>query len=1144
MTPQRRNAIVRWTLTALVLAVAGAMLWDYPWLEAPLTTGLMVVSVALIASLGLPISYGTMTFMPVAALMAYLALGPEHAWLALVVGMALGGMAGLPAEQTESTQPDWWVRLAGRVWPIAHNGLSLLIAAWSYRELGGQVPLVNVPTLPDVLPVIAFPVMYLLVYAALLALDVWLAGYSVLRYAISNRQVLLAVTLLPMPMAPLAAIALNQLGLPAFTLLLASLLSVVMAVNRLAIAQANLRLRVRQLSSLSSVGQAVRTSLELEALLEVIYLQVASSLRVRDFAVALFDQDAGVVYFPFAVRNSRRERIPPRKGHNSPIEWVIEHGRSLLIEQDVALALDRMSLSQPEGQPRSWMGVPLLGTDRALGCMAAWLPTDDPEKRIFTAEDLELFNNVAIQAGVAVENALLYQDAQRHAAQLTTLSRTSAAMSASLDPQRVLELVSQSAIKVAGCAKSVLYLLDDDEDPPSLRLSHAHGLSQTGAERLKAMDAPLSKTERAAVLEEGRMVSVPDISTLSGQIAPALSVLVESEGVRAYAYLPLSLQNEPIGLLGVYYDQPHRFGSSEIELLETFANQAAMAVANARVFQRVDVELTRRVDQIVMLADINRQLSATLDLEKIGDLLVESAMQACGASAALLVLIEESGRRLNMLAWRGYSPTDPKRAPHIVARELADRVVTSGQAYLEPDLGGDGGGQTPRMRSQLSVPIAVEDNTIGAIALESTRPNAFSEEDVAFVSQLAGQAAIAIQNAELYRHASEVGDRLHAVLDASLDGFLMIDAKSRIVMTNTRMSDFWDFAREDFGTRSPEEFLADPLTALGEGLGYRTGELGELMERAQRNPDMPPQEDLYVTKAGGTRQRFVVRMASPVHDEQRNFLGLLLIFRDVTEQKKLEEARETLTGMIVHDLRGPLTAILGSIRLVEEMVPDMQSVVRQALSASDRAIKRLLNLVSTLLDLYRLEDEDLTLDLAPEALQPVLESASLQLSPLALELEVEVDVEASPDLPEAYMDRDLIERVMQNLLDNALKFTQPRRAVKMRAEVIPTSPDPRAPGSRHRPVSTWPIHRDRMLLVQVIDSGPGVPEDYRERIFDRFSQVHGQTGRRRGTGLGLAFCRLAVEAHGGAIWIEDNPQGGSIFQFTLPISAAPPEATE
>jgi hypothetical protein len=192
MTPQRRNAIVRWALTALALAVAGVILWDYSWLEAPLTTGLMALGMALIVNLGLPITYGTMTFIPVATLMAYLALGPEHAWLALIAGVALGGMAGLPSEQTEATQPDWWVRLAGRVWPIAHNGLSLLISAWSYHELGGQVPLANMPTLPDVLPVIAFGVMYLLVYAALLALDVWLAGYSVLRYAISNRQVLLA----------------------------------------------------------------------------------------------------------------------------------------------------------------------------------------------------------------------------------------------------------------------------------------------------------------------------------------------------------------------------------------------------------------------------------------------------------------------------------------------------------------------------------------------------------------------------------------------------------------------------------------------------------------------------------------------------------------------------------------------------------------------------------------------------------------------------------------------------------------------------------------------------------------------------------------------------------------------------------------
>jgi signal transduction histidine kinase len=78
-----------------------------------------------------------------------------------------------------------------------------------------------------------------------------------------------------------------------------------------------------------------------------------------------------------------------------------------------------------------------------------------------------------------------------------------------------------------------------------------------------------------------------------------------------------------------------------------------------------------------------------------------------------------------------------------------------------------------------------------------------------------------------------------------------------------------------------------------------------------------------------------------------------------------------------------------------------------------------------------------------------------------------------------------------------------------------------------------------MITVQVLDTGPGIPEDFREKIFDRFSQVPGQSGRRRGSGLGLTFCKLAVEAHGGRIWVEPRPGGGSIFTLTLPIEGPP-----
>jgi signal transduction histidine kinase len=361
----------------------------------------------------------------------------------------------------------------------------------------------------------------------------------------------------------------------------------------------------------------------------------------------------------------------------------------------------------------------------------------------------------------------------------------------------------------------------------------------------------------------------------------------------------------------------------------------------------------------------------------------------------------------------------------------------------------------------------------------------------------------------------------------------MIDAKSRIVMTNARMGDFWDFAREDYGPRSPEQFVADPLTALGEGLGYQEGELATMLDRAMRSPNMKMTTDLYAThQQGGKRQRFVERSVAPVHDEEDTFLGLLLIFRDVTKQKELEQTREDLTNMIVHDLRSPLQAVMGSMRLINDTVgrrTEKDPVIEQATSVSGRAVKKLLNLVNNLLDLSRLDRGEIVLDPSMQPIKPILEDAASELLPLAQEMDAVIHVEAADDLPETMVDRDMIGRVVLNLVDNALKYSPPGALVTLRASVVSGE---KVPGAREL------LRKENMVRIQVADTGPGVPPEYRETIFDRYTQVPGTKGRRASAGLGLAFCRLAVESHQGYIWVEPNSEGpqGSVFNIALPIA--------
>jgi signal transduction histidine kinase len=222
--------------------------------------------------------------------------------------------------------------------------------------------------------------------------------------------------------------------------------------------------------------------------------------------------------------------------------------------------------------------------------------------------------------------------------------------------------------------------------------------------------------------------------------------------------------------------------------------------------------------------------------------------------------------------------------------------------------------------------------------------------------------------------------------------------------------------------------------------------------------------------------------------------------------------------MIIHDLRSPLTAVTTSLKLMTEIVPkesDIRPLVETTADASRRAIRKILSRVDSLLDISRMESGFINLDTKPTELATLVDSVCIELSPLAHELIIAIKTEIPEDMPLLAIDADKVERVLLNLLDNALKFAPMGSTVTIRARAR--------------------SEKDGYSRTDVIDFGPGVPDEYKTRLFDRFVQVEGRSGKRRGSGLGLSFCRLVAEGHGGRIWIEDNPGGGSIFSMTLPL---------
>jgi signal transduction histidine kinase len=232
---------------------------------------------------------------------------------------------------------------------------------------------------------------------------------------------------------------------------------------------------------------------------------------------------------------------------------------------------------------------------------------------------------------------------------------------------------------------------------------------------------------------------------------------------------------------------------------------------------------------------------------------------------------------------------------------------------------------------------------------------------------------------------------------------------------------------------------------------------------------------------------------------------------------ELMQLRQETMQFIVHDLRNPLNTIVTALSALERAVDLGQAPQAQNLIDVGRGnVQRMLLLVDSILDLARLDSGEKALELEGVALGDLVRDVVARNQPLAATGDVLLCADLPPDLPPVQVDVQRIERVLANLIENALKFTPNEGQVAVDVR-----------------------QNDNWLVVSVSDTGPGVPPDQRERIFERFTQAADASYRRGGFGLGLAFCRAAVHAHGGRIWVEPGPGGvGSRFAFTLPIERA------
>ncbi len=1066
---------------------------------------------------------GTLSPAHVVGMMAFLSL-PQDAYPIALWAVFLGTIVGSGLfysqrhAQYQTHNPNVAIHWSQVIFLAGRVIISFAVAGEIYLRADGALPLTTVAWNDGIAPLLAlYCFIYVTLYLAIFLLESYTKERSIQQMVENDFLQILVILVLPVPFAILSAEVSSQLSTSSEIINITGVILIIVGLYALTRSEQRLRKQLNELRTLSVVTRAMRAHLNMDTLLKTVYLQVSHLLHVENFTVVLEDPDETTLEFPLIVRDgSEDEATPPedRKAHydDGLIKHVMKHGTPLLISQDVAEKVQSMGIAPLRDYYHSWVGVPLLAGGKTLGMIGVFSTNN---KRVFTQDDLRLLNIVASSASIAIENAQLYRQQTERVNQMGILNNIASLLSGTLSPNSVVDTIISSA-SVISRANAVSMYLTWEDGLISMRYA---GLNDDFGEKLP--EPMLLTTEMP---ERYLPLAINDIQSSS---MPEISKKrVQTEAMRAVVELPLVVGDSDFGILTLYFDEKQTFNGEKLEVLRSFATQAAQAIKNARTYASTDEAFQRSVERLLSLASAGSLLASTVEIQKICQLVLGHAIETTYADGGLVALYgaeDNNDTTLQTLAVENYNSSDFVKPATIKAFIGEDTLITD-----QPYIIGESSPVSPKMnddkhaRSQLSVPIHKGDSVLGFIVLQSETENKFNDEDAHFAAQIATQTVIAIDNARLFHSITEARDRLQVILDAMDEALMLINAKGKVALANPRMK-LLGLKPSTLINQDLSTLLKAEDSLIYKQLGFDSPEdalevVEDLKTRNNWKGYTPHMYTVHTEQSTVYVQRYMI----PVRDGNDHVMGALMVFYNKTEEQELNNARNQLSRMIVHDLRSPLTAVTTSIKLLRELVPEESeywSIVDTTTDASQRAIRKLLSRVDSLLDISKMESGRMTLDQDITELPNLADSVCIELSPLAHELEVKIVSEIEEDVPLLNIDSDKIERLLLNLVDNALKYTPADTTITIRSYPVGQN------GAENG-----------FVRIDVIDEGPGVPEDYKETLFDSFVQVAGRKKVRRGVGLGLTFCKLVTEAHGGRIWIEDNTPTGSIFSFTLPVA--------
>jgi NtrC-family two-component system sensor histidine kinase KinB len=503
-----------------------------------------------------------------------------------------------------------------------------------------------------------------------------------------------------------------------------------------------------------------------------------------------------------------------------------------------------------------------------------------------------------------------------------------------------------------------------------------------------------------------------------------------------------------------------------------------------------------------LLIQVNREVAAALDLRIVLQRLLFAATQNVGGERGSIVVLDDTGKPIDSTIIFGASLREhtTQQLKETVDRGLAGWVIQHREAVLVPDTSRDerwirrADDETNlRAKSAICVPLLAREHLVGVLTLVHSMPNAFTSEHLDLMQAIADQASIAVFNARLYNELQNAHQRYRELFEESIDPIFITDWDGKIIEANREAAHLSEIPAQDLRRMGIEQ-LHDVKSNVT-GIQFESLRAGN--------------EGIYesvLRKADSSAVPVEVHVRRVQFEDTDSIQWTL---RDITERKELDSLRDDLTAMIYHDLRSPLANIVSSLEILSGMIGADESI-RSILGIAVNSTERIQRLVNSLLDINRLESGQTTATLQTISPEKLIQIAVNDVMPTANGRHQKIEIHTAANLPNIFVDADMIRRVLINLLENATKFSSVEGIIEIGAKADGTY------------VQFW-----------INDNGPGIPANARERIFEKFARLKGRE-KPGGLGIGLAFCRLAVQAHGGKIWVESEEGQGSKFIFVLP----------